>query len=400
VERAEALFKKGHFAEAEAIYAALAAGKSSADYTVVLNLGRLALISNRLKQAQQWLEKAVQSQANSKEAKSLLAEALCRQDNYGGAASLLRATGDEATAKQFETVGQAPAFRIEGNAPSTSLKFVMTDPLPLVRVRINGIREVNFLIDTGAAQVVLDPDFAKEVGVQSFGARTGTFAGGKRASVQLGRIDSIALGDFTVRNIPVALLNTRRFSGRIFGGKPVDGIIGTVLLYHFLSTLDYPNHQLILRRKTDDHLAVLEKNEKEGKSIAVPFWMAGDHEMVAWGKIENSEPILLLVDTGLAGGGVTLTKSVIDSVGIKLHENQASEGIGGGGKVRVVPFQVKEMSLGPVNARNVTGLFAGPFPLENSLGFRLGGIVSHGFFRSYALTFDFDKMRLILEKKG
>src|SRR6516162_2394965 len=77
VERAEALFKKGHFAEAEAIYAALAAGKSSADYTVVLNLGRLALISNRLKQAQQWLEKAVQSQANSKEAKSLLAEALC-----------------------------------------------------------------------------------------------------------------------------------------------------------------------------------------------------------------------------------------------------------------------------------------------------------------------------------
>jgi hypothetical protein len=178
----------------------------------------------------------------------------------------------------------------------------------------------------------------------------------------------------------------------------VDGIIGTVLLYHFLSTLDYPHRRLILARKTPANLNALETDAKAGKCIAVPFWMAGDHYLVAWARIDKADPVLLFVDTGLAGGGVTLARSVINEAGIQLHENLAGEGLGGGGKVRVVPFEVKELDLGQAREKNVRGLFVDPFPLENSLGFRLGGIVSHGFFRSYALTLDFAGMRLFLKK--
>jgi hypothetical protein len=51
----------------------------------------------------------------------------------------------------------------------------------------------------------------------------------------------------------------------------------------------------------------------------------------------------------------------------------------------------------------VTGTFAGlmiaVFPLEDRFSFRIGGIISHGFFRPYALTFDFTKMRLVLTKE-
>jgi hypothetical protein len=58
------------------------------------------------------------------------------------------------------------------------------------------------------------------------------------------------------------------------------------------------------------------------------------------------------------------------------------------------------MSLGDAHEKNVQGLFSGPFPLENRFGFRIGGIVSHGFFRPYALTFDFTGMQLLLSRKG
>src|SRR5262249_27664173 len=146
--------------------------------------------------------------------------------------------GQEAKAKKLASFKQLQPYKIDGTANSTALKFVVTDPLPLIRVRANGSAEANFLIDTGAPEVILDPEFAKEVAVETFGEATGTFAGGKQAAVKQGRLDSIALGDFTVRNLPIGILNTRRFSP-IFGGKQVDGIIGTVLFYHFISTLDY-----------------------------------------------------------------------------------------------------------------------------------------------------------------
>ena len=107
--------------------------------------------------------------------------------------------------------------------------------------------------------------------------------------------------------------------------------------------------------------------------------------------------MLFFVDTGLAGGGVTCAESVLKEAGIKMSDDQASEGLGGGGKVKVVPFTVKELSLGDATANDVSGLFLGAFPLENAFGFRIGGIISHGFLRSYAVTFDFTGMRLALK---
>lgn len=84
-----------------------------------------------------------------------------------------------------------------------------------------------------------------------------------------------------------------------------------------------------------------------------------------------------------------------------MLEEHASERVGGGGTIRVVPFAIDELALGNAKERNLTGVF-GPFPpdLELSEGFRIGGIISHQFFRPYAVTFDFTGMRLFLRRKG
>jgi Aspartyl protease len=193
--------------------------------------------------------------------------------------------------------GQTP-YEVHGNGQETRLKFLKTDPLPLVSVRINGGDEVTFFIDTGVSEVMLDTDFARELGLPQFGAVQGTFSGGQHAEIQDGRIESLTVGDWTVKNLPVITMPWRQLS-EDFGVKRVDGIIGTTLFYHFLATLDYPRGELVLRRKTAEGLKLFAA-ASSGKSVAVPFWFAGDHFMVGWGRVETGPPTLLFVDSGLA----------------------------------------------------------------------------------------------------
>lgn len=232
-----------------------------------------------------------------------------------------------------------------------------------------------------------------------FGSETGTFAGGQQAGYQHGRVDSLTLNDFIVKNIPVHAMDIRRFSEHAFGGKRVDGVIGTVLLYHFLATLDYPKGELSLRRSTKENLNRLEEEAKARKDIVVPFWMAGDHYMVAWGTVNKSQPMLLLVDTGLGGAGFTCPESTLKEGNINLQESPVS-GPGGAGEVKAIPFVMEELTFGEAKENNIQGWY-GAFPpaFENAFGFRIGGLISHGFFRPYALTLDFAGMRYFLERK-
>ncbi len=395
----ERLFKEGKFAEAEKACRSILAREPNNFQTTLLR-GRIALLDNKLDEAEKWLTAANKLKSDSKEALPFLAEVFYRRDEFERAAPLLRTLGKEAMAKQLESFRGLVPYELVGKAQALHLKFVNTDPLPLVSIRVNHSEEVNFLIDTGGSEVIVDSEFAEKTGVRQFGQDLRTFGGGKAAAIAFGHIDSLTLGDLEVRNVPAHVLSTQPFSGAA-RGKPVSGVIGTVFLYHFLATLDYPSGQLILKRRTKKNLRQLETRAKIEKQIVIPFWMAGDHFMVDWGRVGKSAPVLLFVDTGLAGGGYTGPRSVLDEAGIKLSEEKASEGVGGGGRIKIVPFDIDELALSGARERNLKGFF-GPFPmsLEYSLGFRVGGIISHQFFRPYALTFDFTGMRLFLKKQA
>jgi predicted aspartyl protease len=369
-------------------------------------LGRIALLANRLDDAQKWLEKAIALRPNDTDAKVMLAELFYRRDDFQKAAASLSGVevrSNKLVIEQYPTLnvamlesfkGQMP-YELQGNGTGTRLKFVKTDPLPVVNVRVNGGKEVTFFIDTGGSEVTLDTDFARELGVPQFGVVQGTFSGGQHTNVQLGRIESLTVGDWTVKNLPVITMPWRQLSEG-FGVKRIDGIIGTTLLYHFLATLDYPRGELVLRRKTEEGLKQFAA-ASSGKSVAVPFWFAGDHFMVGWGRVETGPPTLLFVDSGLGGAGVKLAESVIKEAGIKLEEDKAYEGMGGGGKLKIVPYTVHRLSFGDVQENNVPGLYDGPFPYENKFGFHLAGMVGHDFLKPYAVTFDFKNMRIFLK---
>jgi len=175
--------------------------------------------------------------------------------------------------------GETP-YELHGDGEETRLKFVNRGPLPVVNVRINGGDEVTFFIDTGGSELGLDTEFAKELGLQQFGEVQGTFSGGEQTKVGQSRIDSISLGDWTVKNLPVVTLPFRQLSAGL-GVKRIDGVIGTTLIYHFLVTLDFPHGELVLRRKTAESRRQFAASS--GDAVAVPIWMASDHFMVGWG---------------------------------------------------------------------------------------------------------------------
>jgi len=391
------LFREAKFAEAEKACEGVLA-KAPNDFPAILLKGRIALLANRLDEAQRWLTNANKLKPKDKRLAALLAEAFYRRDDFQQAAVFFRAAGKETVAGQLESFKGLVPYQINNKDQVAHVKFIHTDPLPLISVKANGSEAVNFIIDTGGSEVTLDTEFAKKIGAKLFGQEAGTFAGGKQAPVGFGRIDSLTLGEMEVKNVPVHVIGTQAFSSAA-NGKPVSGVLGTALLYHFLATMDYPGGELILQPRDKASLERLEQRAKTDKQIVIPFWMSGNHFMVAWGKVSRGAPVLLFVDTGLAGGGYTGPRSVLDEAGVKVSEERAGEGVGGGGKIKIVPFELDELALGEARERNVNGIF-GPFPptLEYSQGFRIGGIISHQFFRPYTLSLDFTGMRFFLKR--
>ena len=381
LNQSDALFREGRFAEADESYTKVLRAESQ-NLKALIQRGYIALLSNRLDEAGALLSRAIELVPANPIPKALLAEAFYRQDDFERAAKLFGELGRKAMQRKLESFhGQRP-YKLEGGK-ATHLKFVRTDPLPVVKIRVNGSEPVNFLIDIGGAELIVDSQFAEEIGIEEFGYEPVT----EELQLGHGRVERLELSDFVVRNVPVHILDIRQFSETVFGGLRVDGVIGTVFLYHFLATLDYPRGELILRPHTEE--------ARPQGAIVVPFWMAGDHFIVAWGTVSKSRPMLFLVDTGLAGKAFMAPESTLKEVGIVPDESKATEGVTIYGKVKEIPFAIDELTLGEARECELEGVM-GSFRVENKFGFPIKGLISHQFFRNYALTLDFKGMRLFL----
>jgi Aspartyl protease/Tetratricopeptide repeat len=389
LERADALFANGFFAEAEAAYTD-ALQKSPHDLKVSTLLGMTALFSNHLDDAEKYLREAAQTGPFQTVAQNLLGEVFYRRDQFPEAARWFRAAGSAERAGPLESFREVAPYTIEGPRDETRLPFVATDPLPIVQVRVNGGDAATFLIDTGGAEVQLDSEFAQRIKLASAGGGSVTLLDGNQTEVRHGRVAALQLGEFEVRDVPVEI---RRLP--VFAGRKLDGVLGTVLLYHFLATLDYPNGELVLRRRSVEVLRAFETRAQLEKQIVMPFWLASDHMMVTRGRVNHAPPALLLVATGFTLG-FTCPESMIEQASLTFNRNgsivPATER-----RANVAAFVVNELYLGEARQQNVAGL-AGAFPAgwEHAYGFRIAGLVGHQFFRPYAVTFDFNGMRLLL----
>jgi hypothetical protein len=344
-----------------------------------LQLARIALLENRLADVARELSAVKLEGSDAQMAKRLLAEALRRQDRFGEAADQEQALGETARADRSRVLAELIPYAISG-AASAIVPLAQVDPLPVLELTVNG-EAATFFLDTGAWEIILDASFAARIGVEAFGDVAGRFAGGLQADLQMGIADSIELGSMRVANVPVHVKPMPE-AAQIFGRR-MDGILGTVFLYHFLSTINYADAKLVLEPRS----------AQPAGGASMSFWLYGQHIILTRGRLNGVGPMLFHVDTGMAGGGFLCGQHTLEQAGIAVDEGSAQEGAGGGGTVRVVPFEVERIALGRVERGPIQGMREDAFPPEIG-GLALSGIVSHDFFRPGSLTIDAERMEL------
>ena len=384
---ADLLYEQGEFEQARAAYQAVP--KSSPQYEEAQRqLGAIALYQNHLGEAETQLNKARALNPADLRCVGLLAETMHRQGRYTEMAQMLRQLGRPEREPEFQIFGKAAPYRVVGPNRTTTVEFQFTDPLPVVQAKVNGFTGL-FLIDTGAPEIILDPEFALYSHVQS-SAGKGAPPAGARATINFGRVAQFALGDLETDDVPAMMLSTRGLS-MFARNKRIAGVIGTEFLSHFRTTLDYIHDRMIL----EPHDAPA----KTGGSIAeVPFWLVGDHFLLAQGRLDQGPKQMFLINTGIAGTTFAAPESTLRDVGIPIPRPQgpAKNAIGA---PPTAPFPIAKLSLGSLTQTKLTGQY-GSFPpgLEKGLGVSVGGIVSHKFFEPYAVTFDFDRMTIGFHK--
>ncbi len=364
---ADQLFRAGDFDGAGAAYARTLASTPD-DVPARLGLGAVELYRNDLDAARADLERVLAADPHNARAGQLLAELQRRRTDW------------------------AERTLIDG--VRAVVPFVATDPLPAVRVRVNGSHDATFLIDTGGPSIVLDSDFAHELGLTVKQAGSGTFGGGKTAAIAQTQLDSISLANATAYDLTATVIPTRAISP--IPGVRIDGIVGTGLLERFLATLDYPHASLVLRARSAAASAAFETAAHVAGATIVPCWLVGDHYVMAYGQVNAAPRGLFLFDSGLAGGGLMPSKELVDAAGIQLDNADATEGTGGGGTFAAVPFVAKTVAVGSAVQHDVPGVYTpGGTPLS-IFSFNVEGVISHVFLKNYAYTVDFDAMKLVL----
>jgi len=407
ITSSDQLFHAGRFPEADTGYEEVL-NRDPKNVHALIQRGYIALLSNRLARAQGLLRRSLELEPGDAQAKQLLALAVYRADDFDQAAQL----GWQAPLlASFR--GRVP-YDIQG--PDVSrIPLLLTRPLLLVDVAVNGLEPVPFVIDTGATTIGLDPDLARRAGVSLFasplpaGAQA-IGAGGRPVTLgQLARVDRVTLGDFEIRNIPGSTFPSLFSSTGVTApdGRPVQGNIGTIFLSHFLSTLDYSGTTLILRRKTTTLLRQFERKARAAPAAEMPFWIDGDHFIDTTGKVNGHGPILLNIDTGGHAdyGSMALlpTDSLIKEAGIRVDSAKAMRFNGSGGEVTAHPVQVDTVALGSVVRHNLPGA-AGVWPsvqpgAPGAIAPVTGGSVSSAFLSPFALTIDTVGMRLFIARE-
>ncbi|NOT10178.1 MAG: DUF3887 domain-containing protein [Gemmatimonadales bacterium] len=382
---AESLFVRGDFAAARTAFERRLASNRS-DAPARIRLGLLALWENRLDAAEAHLTAAHTADSANREVRNALAEVRYRQRRWAEAAQLNRGLGRGAMADKLADIS-APLVATIEPARGARVPFAPGAVLPVLAAQVNG-HAATLLLDTGAGETILDTAFARTIGARRYGVDSAVFAGGRRATYEHGSVDSLVVGGARLRGVPVLIQATSQYAPAA-GGRRVDGIIGTGFLAQFRSTIDFGGSALVLAPRAPT---------PPSGAVVLPIWLLGDHFITLRAEAAGI-PTLLVFDTGLAmpGGAFVPSEGIVKRSGAQVG-SAAVSGIGGGGAVRVTPFQFQKLAIGPIERTDVLSL-AGAFPavLERRFGAEIGGLVSHGFFADRAVTLDFDAMRMIVE---
>jgi Flp pilus assembly protein TadD/predicted aspartyl protease len=251
----------------------------------------------------------------------------------------------------------------------------------LVRGRVNGGTELDFILDTGAEQTVISREVARRRGVVpiTYVQSAGVGDVGLRG-LQVGRLDTLQFGDLEVRHVPCLIKN-----------PPLGGLPGrepesfSPLALGLSMRVDYVRRELVMTRRL----------ESAGYDTELPLRM---HRLaMVLGRVNGTHRATFVVDTGgelisisQTTAGLIQRHATFRRIPLKVYGTS-----GWDTDAFLMPnvdleFNSIRFSRIPVVVLNLKA----PSTL---LGFQLGGIVGHRFLSKYRVSIDLERSVVGLE---
>ncbi|MEU4827226.1 tetratricopeptide repeat protein [Actinomadura sp. NPDC023710] len=396
---ADALFKAGKFEQAGRAYEEILK-KDPANLHAARRRGYVGLLSNRFPEAENYLTMALKLAPDDKETNSLLGDCYIRQDKFALSAPRWEAAGEDAYAKWFAAVG-GDAYEIHGDVARVPWRQV--DPEPQIEVSVNGGPPKLFSFYTGAGWLGMSADVAREAGLRPVHKVRSDFEGHIMWSYY-GVLESFKLGDIELRNIPVNWSEPE--SPDDAPVRTNDGLIGTWVFYHLLTTFDYASGALILRRPTSEAAGKVRADARRAGAEPLPLWLAREHMCHSRGTFTGDAG----AGTGVVGvnlGGVGeivagMSGETAKQLGIRTDGDRPIETFGHSQPTVTYPCYPKEVRLGDAAANDVYCESDPNMPVNVPWPFGPGfdaiGHFAHCFYKPYNVTLDFTGMNLYIAR--
>ena len=245
----------------------------------------------------------------------------------------------------------------------------------VVRAKVNGGREIDFVVDTGAEQTVLSQEVARRQRVQPvvYTLSAGVGEVGFRG-LQLARIDTLQIGSLVIENVPSLIKNPP------LGGMPRRETESFSPLAAGLSIrIDYDRQRLTLGRHLDASQADVELPLRVHRLATVR------------GKINNERDASFVVDTG--GEVISLSAAAASTIETQPMTRSFPLKVYGSSGWDSEAFLLPGVNLmfNSISFNNYPVVVLNLHAPSALLGFELGGIIGHDFLKRYLVDFDLDK---------
>lgn len=260
--------------------------------------------------------------------------------------------------------------------------------LPVAPIQVNGGHTLYFILDTAAADCVIDRDRAAAIGLGSAGSAISSGSGGDQ---QVGLFEGVRLDLGGVEIRPARCLafdmKALKFQGR------VDGILGMPLFRRYVVEIDYPG----ARARIFSPKAFRPPANAE----MMPIHLTTGPVVVGSIRLRGRAPIPadIQLDTGSAHV-ITMCSAFVDRENLLANADGLAPGstLGFGGAARDMVGRIEEVRIGRFAAANPTVRFSrqttGSLATERHYSANLGG----EFLKKCRATFDIPGLRLFLEE--
>lgn len=388
---ADALFKAGEFEKAGRAYEEILK-KDPTNLHAARRRGYVALLANKFPEAEKYLKTAVRLAPADKDANHFLGDCYIRQDKFALSAPHWKAAGEEAYGTWFAAV-RGEAYQIHGDIARLPIRQM--DPMPLVEASVNGGPTKRFTFYTGAPNLDVTATVAKEAGLRPVASQEIDFEGGS-IWAHYGILDSFRLGGIELRNVPVGWSSTE--SGKDVGTDS-DGMIGTWVFQHLLTTFDYAGRHLILRPRTPETSRKARAAAARAGAEPLPLWLAEQylHSRGSIAGARGSRTGVVGVNFGGSGGesAAVVFGETAEQLGIRSDYDRPIGTFAHSHPAVTYPCYPKEIRLGDAAAQDIY-CETHPQATLTPYGFDVRAAFFHSFHKPYNVTLDFTDMLLYI----